>query len=81
MLSHSNGKYYNLQHLITIMDGSGVSHDLKSIPLIWKENRMISKAGPKPPLFHIIKAFIINYRNIIMLILFGEKNYAKWSNR
>jgi glycosyltransferase involved in cell wall biosynthesis len=81
MLSYSNGNYYNLQNFITIMDGFGISHDVKSIPLIWRENRMISKVGPKPPFFHKIKAFIINYKNILILVLFGEKRYAKWFNR
>jgi glycosyltransferase involved in cell wall biosynthesis len=81
MLKYSNGKYYNLKHFITIMDGFGISHDVRSIPLIWKENRMISRVGPKIPFLHKLKAFIINYRNIIMLLLFGDKQYVKWFKR
>ena len=80
MLHHSNGKYYNLQQFITIMDVFGISHNVKNIPLIWRENIMISKMGAKPPLIHKVKAYIVNYRNVLMLVLLGAKNYAKWCN-
>ena len=81
MLSYSNGKYYNLKHFITIMDGFGISHDVNNIPLIWKENRMLSRISPKTPFLYKIKAFIINYRNVLFLLLFGDKRYAKWFKR
>lgn len=78
MIQHSNNKYYNLETDVTIMDGLGISHELKNIPLIWNENIMISRDTPKAPLSHKIKAYAANYRNVFMLCLVGERCYKKW---
>jgi glycosyltransferase involved in cell wall biosynthesis len=78
---HSGGKYYNLEMFVTIMDEFGISHDIKNIPVIWKENIMISKTVLRAPLSHMIKAYIINYRNVFFLRLFGVRNYTRWFRR
>jgi glycosyltransferase involved in cell wall biosynthesis len=78
MLSYSKNMYFNLQQFVTIMDEFGESHKISNIPVIWKENRILSKDGPNPPLMHVVKAFIINYKNLLLLYIMGTKNYEKW---
>ena len=83
MLLHSHGKYYNLEKNVTVMNGFGISNQVRNIPLIWNENILIFKdreiaSISHIPMVHVIKAFIANYRNIILLKMVGEYNYAKW---
>lgn len=78
---HSGGKYYNLEIFVTVMDEYGISHDINNIPVIWKENILISKMVLRAPFSHIIKAYLINYRNIFFLRLFGVRNYTRWFRR
>ncbi len=78
MLEHSNGKYYDIKIGITIMDRFGISHELKNIPVIWNENIIISKRGPKIPISHKIKAYISNYKNIVLLKILGSENFKKF---
>jgi glycosyltransferase involved in cell wall biosynthesis len=74
MLRHSNGLYFNLKQNVTIMDPNGISHDIKNRSLIWKENKLLSQEGPKPPLLHVIKAYLVNYKNIIISKLYFFNN-------
>jgi len=74
-LKHSNGKYYNIKIITTIMDRNGISHEIKNIPIIWKENKIISKRGPKVPFLHLLKAYLSNYKNIILLNILGSEKY------
>lgn len=78
MISKSNNKYYNLETNVTIMDGFGISHDMKNIPVIWKENILISRDGPRAPFFHVFKAYLINWRNIFLIKMLGFNLYSKW---
>ena len=62
------------------MDMNGISHEIKNLPIIWKENIIISKRGPKIPLLHLIKAYISNYKNIILLKILGPNIYKRIVN-
>jgi glycosyltransferase involved in cell wall biosynthesis len=78
MVSHSAGKYFNLKTYVTVMDGFGISNDTKNIPLIWKENIMLSKSGYRAPMRHRVKAYIANYRNVFLVYFLGSDRYNKW---
>jgi len=81
MITHSGGKYYNLKTNVTVMDGLGISHNVNNIPQIWKESLLIYKDSTRAPFLHIVKVYIVNYRNIFLLRLIGAKNYSRWMLR
>jgi glycosyltransferase involved in cell wall biosynthesis len=78
MIKYSEGKYYNLEICSTKFDSNGISSNIENTYNIWKEHIQISKAGPKVPFVHKIRAYIVNYRRIMMLKVLGVNLFRKF---